>query len=184
MPSNSWQQLFLRQAAAGPTLTAAAAASMLIASSPAAGQNRDTIGANDLEYGSVIAVRAAGIISCVASTPGSATWDIRFGSTVVYSTGALALNPSGVTNAAWWLDLLLTLRSEGATTAATLVGGGMLVTSALTGGAVATGQSIALPNTVSSGFDSTVANVFDSYFTQTVATGSFTCNQYVAGTLD
>jgi hypothetical protein len=30
---------------------------------------------------------------------------------------------------------------------------------------------------VSSGFDSTVSNVIDSYFTQTVATGSMTCEQ-------
>lgn len=186
MSSNSWNQSLFTLQAAGPTLTAASAASMLVAASPLAGQNRFTIPANTFKVGDSLTVRAAGIISCAVTTPGTATLDLRFGSTVVFSSGALPLNTTAQTNVPWWLDIDLTIRSIGATTAATLWAQGILISPAtINAAAQATGPgpggNILPYNSVpaiSTGFDSTVANVFDSYFTQTVATGSFTCQMY------
>jgi hypothetical protein len=187
MSSNSWTQSLFTEQAAGPTLTAASAASMLVAASPAAGQNRFTLPANTFKVGDVLTIEATGIVSCAVTTPGTFRFDVRFGSTVVFDSTAIPLNIVAQTNIPWYVRIMLSIRSIGATTAATLWGTGILITPAsLNVAAQATGPgpggNILPYNSVpaiSSGFDSTIANVFDSFFTQTVATGSFTCEQYM-----
>jgi len=185
MSSNTWWQSLFTQQAAGPTLTAAAAASMLVAASPASGQNRVTLPAGLLKVGDTLNFKARGIISCVVTTPGTARFDIRFGGTVVFDTGALNLNIVAKTSVPWTLDVDLVVRSIGATTAATLWGQGTWVSEAVIASPANSAGGNGLLNVpvsslaVSSGFDSTVANVFDSFFTQTVATGSLTCEQAI-----
>src|ERR1700678_246801 len=102
MSSNSWRQSLFTQQAVGPTLTAAAAASMLIASSPAAGQNRFTIPANTFKVGDVLKITATGHMSCAVTTPGTFRFDVRFGSTVVFDTTAIPLNIVAQTTVPWW----------------------------------------------------------------------------------
>lgn len=183
MSSNSWVSALFTQHAAGPTLTAAAAASMLIASSPVAGQNRFTIPAGTFKEGDILKFVARGIISNVVTTPGTARYDLRLGSTVVFDTGALALNVVAKTNVPWTLDIDIVVRSIGATTAATFWGQGTFVSEAVIGSPLPSVGGNGILNVpvsslaVSTGFDSTVANVFDSFFTQTVATGSMTLQQ-------
>lgn len=187
MSSNSWHQSLFTEQAAGPTLTAASAASMLVAASPLAGQNRFTIPANTFKVGDVLMIDATGIISCAVTTPGTFRFDVRFGSTVVFDSTAIPLNIVAQTSIPWYVRIMLSIRSIGATTAATLWGTGYLITpTTINVAAQSTGPgpggNILPYNSVpaiSSGFDSTVANVFDSFFTQTVATGSFTCEQYM-----
>jgi hypothetical protein len=187
MSSNSWRQSLFTEQAAGPTLTAAAAASMLVAASPLAGQNRFTIPANTFKVGDVLRITATGILSCVVTTPGTFRFDVRFGSTVVFDSTAIPLNIVAQTSIPWWVDIMLSIRSIGATTAATLWGTGVLISpTTINVPAQATGPGPGgniLPYNsipaISTGFDSTIANVFDSFFTQTVATGSFTCEQYM-----
>ncbi|HXI39942.1 MAG TPA: hypothetical protein VNH83_08185 [Bryobacteraceae bacterium] len=188
MSSNSWNQALFTQHVPGPTLTAAAAASLLVAASPVAGQNRFTIPANTFKEGDSITVRAFGIVSCAVTTPGTFRIDLRFGSTVVFDTGAIPLNIVAQTNVPWWLDVDLSIQTIGAGTTATLYGQGILITPATINVAAQStgpgpGGNILPYNSVpaiSSGFDSTIANVFDSFFTQTVATGSFTCRSFRA----
>src|SRR5208337_127008 len=188
MSSNSWTQSLFTEQAAGPTLTAASAASMLVAGSPLAGQNRFTIPANTFKVGDVLTIEATGIVSCAVTTPGTFRFDVRFGAAgVVFDSGAIPLNIVAQTNIPWYVRIMLSIRSIGATTAATLWGTGILITPATI---AVTAQTVgpgpggnilpwnAVP-AISAGFDSTVANVFDSFFTQTVATGSFTCEQYM-----
>lgn len=186
MSGNSWYQTMFTQQAAGPALTAASsAASMLVAASPAAGQNRFTIPAGQLGVGTRLRFYASGLISCAASTPGTATFDLRFGSTVVFASGAMPLNVTGLTNASWELEVAATVRSIGATTAGTLwASGKWLSPASINTAAAATGPGPGgqlLPygsvQAISTGFDTTIANVFDSFFTQTVGTGSLTCEQ-------
>lgn len=185
MSGNSWWQVLFSQQAAGPSLTAAAAASMLIASSPVAGQNRYTIPAGLLQVGSRLRFTASGIISSVVTTPGSVTYDVRFGVIVMFSSGSMPLNIVAQTNVNWELEINMTIRSIGATNAATLWAAGKWLSGAsINTAAPATGPGPGgqlLPygsaQAISTGFDSTVANVFDSFFTQTVATGSMTCEQ-------
>jgi hypothetical protein len=70
------------------------------------------------------------------------------------------------------------------------MGIGQLTSEALIGGvASTTGDTTTLISSVAggpesapavgTGFDSTVANAFDFFFTQTVTTGSLTCHQFI-----
>lgn len=189
MSSNTWWNTLFTQQAAGPALTAAAAASMLIGSSPAAGQNRFTIPAGTFKVGDMLKFTARGIISCVVTTPGTARFDLRFGSTVVFDTGALNLNVVAKTSVPWTLDVDLVVRSIGVTSVSTLWGQGTFVSEAVVGAAANTAGGNGILNVpvsslaASTGFDSTVAQVFDSFFTQTVATGSMTVQQAILSLL-
>ena len=181
MSSNSWNQTLFTLQAAGPTLTAASAASMLVAAAPLAGQNRFTLPANMLKVGDKLSFSAHGIISNAITTPGTARYDIRFGSTVVFDSGALNLNIVAKTNVPWYLELELLVRSIGATTAATLWGQGCWQSEAVIASplpAVGGNGALNIPVSslaISTGFDSTVSNTFDCFFTQTLSTGSMTC---------
>lgn len=185
MSNNSWNQnLPFNNGAAGPTLTAAAAASMLVGSSAASGQQQFTLWANALKVGDQLRMRASGIISCAVTTPGTARIDLRFGSVVVFDTGALNLNIIAKTNVPWWLDVDLTILSIGKTTLATLWAQGVFASEAVIASPLPAAGGNGLLNVpvaslaASTGFDSTTSNVVDSFFTQTVATGSFTCRQF------
>ena len=180
MSNNSWWQTLITAQVAGPTLTAAAAASCL---PPAA---RFTFPANLFKIGDQLRVTAAGIISSVVTTPGTARFDIRVGSAVVFDSGgspAIALDTTAQTAVPWWLDILLTCRSIGSSTSATLIGQGTWSSVDLVGNSTnTTALTVAMPYSggvvVGSGFDSTVSNVIDMFFTQTVGTGSMTLQQY------
>lgn len=179
MSSNSWWQTLVTAQGDGPTLTAAAAASCL------PGQAKFTFPANLLKIGDEFRITASGRISCVVTTPGTARFDLRFGSTVVFDGLAMNLNTTAQTNVPWWLDFTLTCRSIGNSTAATLFGMGTWDSPAVVGSpAITAGGSggFVLPNTtaptVGNGFDSTVSNVIDMFFTQTVATGSLTLHKF------
>ncbi|MGH9640850.1 MAG: hypothetical protein ACRD3Q_00345 [Terriglobales bacterium] len=178
MSSNSWNQTLISAQIAGSALTAAAAASAL---PPAA---KFTFPANQLKIGDILHVRATGIISCVVTTPGTARFDLRFGSTVIFDSGAMNLNVIAKTNVPWWLEVLLTCRSIGAGTSATFWGQGQWQSEAVIGSPLPSAGgngSLNIPVSgvaISTGFDSTVSNVIDSFFTQTVATGSMTLEQF------
>jgi len=186
MSNNSWNSSLFVLPVAGPTLTAAAAASMLVASSPAANQMKPTIPAALLVPGMKFNVRASGIISSVVTTPGTARFDIRLGSNVIFDTGALALNVVAKTNVPWWLDVDLTVRVAGMGTLTQFWAQGMWASEAVIGSPlpsaggcgvlnVPTGSLALSPAT---GFDASTSYVLDSYFTQTVATGSMNCEQF------
>lgn len=166
MSSNSWSQVLTTAQLAGATLTAASAASMI----PAAA--RFTLPANVLQIGTTITVKAAGSLSCAATTPGTARFDLRLGTSVVFDSQAITLATAGFTNVPWWMEVLMTCRSIGNGTTATILGMGEWVCPAAANGNVALPFSGTIG--VGAGFDSTVSNTVDSFFTQTVATGSLT----------
>lgn len=179
MSSNSWWQTLITAQVDGPALTAAAAASCL------PGAAKFTFPASLLKIGDEFRVTASGRLSCVVTTPGTARFDVRFGSTVVFDSLAMNLNTTAQTNVPWWLDATLTCRSIGNSTSATLFGMGMFTSPAIVGApAITAGGSanFVLPNStapaVGSGFDSTVSNVIDLFFTQTVGTGSMTLHKF------
>lgn len=164
----------------GPALVAAAAASMLDASGKIVG-----IPANYWTLGKQWLVKAQGRISNVITTPGTARVDLRLGAagnTVVFDTGALILNQVAKVTVPWDLELMLTCRAIGA--AANLFGIGMFTSEAIVGSPLPSAGgngSLMVPvgtPSVGGNFDSTVANNLDAFFTQTVATGSFTCHMF------
>ena len=166
----------------GPTLTAASAATCLPVSA------KITFPPNSIQAGSVLRVTAKGRISCVVTTPGTARFDIRLGATVVFDSGAMNLNTTAQTTVPWWLDLEITCRTAGSSgnffgfsrfqsvavvgSAAVTAGGNGALISSVSGGP---GTAPAVGNSV----DLTASNTFDMFFTQTVATGSFTVHNFM-----
>lgn len=169
----------------GGVLTAAAAASALPA--PA----KFSIPAGYWYVGRMWRLRAMGRISCAVTTPGTARFDLRFGSTVVFDTLAMSLNTVVKTNVHWMLDVLLTCRAVGASTAANLMGQGTWESEAVLASPLPTaggsGQFLVPFNAapaVGGGFDSTSSQNVDLFFTQTVATGSMTLHQFLVEALN
>ncbi len=162
----------------GSTLTSAAAASCIPASAKA------PLRAHFFNApGKTLLIKARGRISCVVTTPGTARFDVRLGGTVVFDGLAVPLNIVAKTNTGWELEIMLTCRSIG--TAGTLMGWGRWCSQAgigAPGDAVGGAGAFQLPyNTapaVGNTFDTTVDNVLDLFFTQTVGTGSQTLHQY------
>ena len=167
MASYNWSQVLppLLQVP-GPTLTAAGGASMLVASTPIAGQQHFTWPANAFKTADILKFTARGYISTAATTPGSARFDLRFGTIVVFDTLPMALSASQ-TNALWTLDVDLSIRTLGAGTAATVYSHGTFSSPAVGGG-------LQVGGLVSNGFSTDVSFLIDSFFTQIVGTGSMT----------
>jgi len=120
------------------------------------------------------------------TTPGTARFDVGLGGVVAFDSLAIPLNIVAKTNVGWWLEILLTCRTIGQSTSATLMGQGFWTSEASIGApAAAAGApgSFILPYAVApavgTGFDSTSALALDLFFTQTVATGSMTLHQYL-----
>lgn len=183
MASGYWSPLAIASAD-GPTLTAAAAASCLPVTA------RFTFPPNSMAVGTALHVNAQGRISCVATTPGTARFDIRLGGVVVFDTGPMNLNIVAKTTLPWWFDIRMIVRSVGSATAATIFGFINFQSEAVIASPLGTaGGSGSLLSAVSggpesapaagAGFDSTISNTFDCFFTQTVATGSLTVHNFI-----
>lgn len=169
----------------GPTLTAAAAATALPVTA------KFTFPPNSITIPWAMRITAQGNISCVVTTPGTARFDVRLGGTVIFDTGALNLNTTAKTTVPWWLDCLICSRAIGSS--GNFFGFGNFISSAVIGSAAATaGGNGPLVSSVSGGpttapavggnVDLTAANAFDFFFTQTVATGSFTVHNFLMET--
>jgi len=164
----------------GPTLTVAATASALPT------YVLTTLPAGYWQIGRIWRLTAAGRVSFAVTTPGTFRLDLRMAAVTVFDTLALPGNIVAQTTVPWWMEILLTCRSVGSGTAATLFGQGYLASTAfLNTAAVATGPwagGIPVPyNTApvaGTGFDSTIANAIDFRFTQTVSTGSFNLHSF------
>lgn len=165
----------------GPSLTAAATASCLPTYVPT------SIPAGYWQIGRIWRITATGRISTVITTPGTARFDLRMGAVTVWDSLAIPLNIVARTNALWKLDVVLTCRSVGTGTSATLFGMGTWfsddnINVALPATGPGPGGAMVPFNTapvVGTGFDSTVANALDFRWTQTAATGSMTMHQFL-----
>jgi hypothetical protein len=174
------QPLIVQAITDGPTLTAAAAASCLPT------PNVITLPNNYWEAGKQWRVTLCGRMSSVITTPGTARFDIRIGGVIAWDSLAVLLDTvAGHTNMPFRLEVFLTCRTIGAGTASTLFGMGLLYYEGILGTPAASpkaGAVAMLPwNTapvVGTGFNNTLANSLDIFFTQTVATGSMTVHQY------
>jgi hypothetical protein len=106
------------------------------------------------------------------------------GTIVVFDTGALNLNIVAKTTVPWLWECWLTCRAVGASTSSNFMGISQFTSEAIIGAplpaAGGNGGLLAPVGTpaVGTGFDNTAANALDVFFTQTVATGSFTVHGY------
>jgi hypothetical protein len=134
--------------------------------------------------GQKLIIEAAGKISSASGTPGTFRPDVTLGGTIVFDGLAALLDSVAThTNVAWWLRIILTLRAVGSS--ANFMGHGMLTTEDLLGVPATAPKgclTAMLPwnsaPVVGANFDATAAQQLDLFFTQTVATGSCTLQQF------
>src|SRR5689334_25347623 len=94
---NTWNATLITQQAVGTALTNTTTATSLLN-----GQAKFTLPAQFLDViGSKLRVRASGRISTAASSPGTLTLDIRFGSVVVFNRGASGTLATSASNLTW-----------------------------------------------------------------------------------
>ena len=170
----------------GTAITAAARTSMTAGA--LSSSSRVTLQPNVLRTKDVLNLKATGRISSVITTPGTAQFDLAFGTSLglaVINTGAILLDSVAAhTNVGWILDLWGTVRTEG--NAANIFWQGTWTCEDILGVPATAPKSAAvalLPwNTapaVGANFDNTIAQPIDLNFTQTVATGSCQLHQYI-----
>lgn len=129
--------------------------------------------------GKALLVRASGRISTVVTTPGTLTLDVRLGSIVVFSSGAMTINTTAQSNVGWLYEAELVCRAIGASTSANLLGQGLFRSHAVIGSAAPTAGTAGahvLPYNAApaagNGFDSTASQTLDFYATWSVANAS------------
>lgn len=168
MSSNSWNQTLITAQSNGTALTSSTAATSILPASA-----KFTFPANLLQIGTALRVKASGRVSTAASTPGTLTFDVRFGSVVAFNGGASGTLATSASNVTWDLEALLTCRSIGDSTSATVLGTGRLITAALS----TTTPIMLLPTSspaAGTGFDSTSSFVIDLFATWSVSSASNT----------
>lgn len=172
---NTWNQTLITLQGNGTAIANTTTASSLLTSTGAGARwLKPANFFNNL--GAKLRVLAGGIISTVVTTPGNLQLFLRIGSVDVWSSGTFNLNTTAQTNTAWWLELDLDLRVQGA--AAQFRGIGRFSSRALVGSAaVASGGvgTIVLPDTGSSlgtAFDDTASNYVEPYLQFSVANAS------------
>lgn len=166
---NSWNQTLITQQAAGPALTNSTAQTSLLN-----GQAKFTMPAGFLTAaGAKLQMRAGGLMSTAASSPGTFAFTTMFGVIAVFSGGASGTLATSATNVTFVLDIHLTVRSVGSGTAATVEGTGVLTTVALSAATPIQLLPASSPG-AGTGFDSTVSFVVDLQGTWSVASSSNT----------
>lgn len=186
MSYQGWQELISVGHVDGPALTTAAAASCITPNA------KITLNNNFFRIGTVLRITASGRISSLITTPGTARFDVRIGGVIAFDSLAILLDTVAAhTNVGWDLEIKLTCRSIGNGTGTTLFGQGRWTCEDILGTPAAAPKgslSAMLPwnsaPAVGTGFDNTLANALDLFFTQTVATGSMTVHQYLVESLN
>lgn len=191
MALSTWRETLISHRGDGTALTAAARASLMQGAS--ATRAKYTFPPNFFEPNKAIRIAASGRISNVITTPGTARFDVSLGGSVIaFDSLAINLNAVAKTNVHWALDLVLICQASGGGTTATLFPSTCYFESeALIGSPLPTlggSGGVLLPyNTapvVGAGFDSTVSQTCELFFTQTVATGSVQLHTYLLEALN
>jgi len=186
MGSNSWWQQVVNVIADGTAIASSTSQTSLLTGSPGASPGVWTMPANTLQPGTEILIRAAGRMSTVVTTPGTATFTVKIGSVNAMVSQAMALNTTAQTSQTWILEIHATARQVGNSTNTQLMWTGKFVSRAVVGSGAAgsTGVGILLipeaAPAVSTGFDSTAANAIDLQYTWSVnsASNSIQLQQY------
>jgi len=176
-----WNQVLIATSTDGTALTNTTTATDLL---PAASVL--TYPANALYVGKQLRVRATGRISTVVTSPGTLTLDLRMGTTVIWTGGAMSLNIVAKTNVSWLLDLILTCRAVGATTTTTFLGVGAWESEAVIGSPLPTvggSGGLLLPASapaVGTGIDATASQAIHMFGTWSTASASnsIQCHQF------
>jgi hypothetical protein len=164
MSSQNWVQTIITAQAAGAALSNSAVAASILPS-----QAKFTLPTNTIDViGKMLRIKAQCDVSNIVTTPGTLTLDIRFGGTVVFTSGAIQLNTTANTTLPVSYEIILTARSVGS--AATLMGQGWAMGVPLgTGAAVGVVPLPATAPAVGTSFDSTAVQQIDHFATFSIA---------------
>lgn len=192
MKTTTLEELSATMTADGPALTNSTVRTSIL--DPSA---KIVIPANFWEVGKQLELNATGRISNVVTTPGTLTLDLDFlnptpAHVIVATSQAMGLNVVAKTNVTWSLYLLLTCKTVGAGTAATLMFTGNWMSESVVGSPLPSAGgsgALSIPASapaVGTGFDSTVAQTLDMFATFSVntATTSIQCHQFSLLTLN
>ena len=166
-----WSQTLISANASSAAVTANSATDLV--------PNWDyTFPANFFTIGTKIRIHASGIMT-ISATPGTETFAVEMGSSVVHATfGAITLVASASTQK-WWLDIDLECRAVGASTATTFVATALFLTATAL---LATPPFQVLPLTgaiaAGTGVDGTATQKMSLYGTFSVTGDSVTVEQY------
>lgn len=173
MSNQAWVEPFNVVAVDGTALTASVTATSIL---PAGSKFTLPSTFFDSVNGKTLRVRASGRITTVVTTPGTLTLELRFGSVVVFASGAMTLNIVAQTNVNWIYEAELVIRTVGASTSATILGQGEFKSHAVIGSPAPTaggaGTHMLPYNTApvaGTGFDSTAAQTVDLYATWSIS---------------
>lgn len=127
-----------------------------------------TLAANFFSVGRVLTIEGVAGLSNIVTTPGTLTLQVMIGSVIAFTSGAIQMSTTAHTLLPLWFRIMLTCRSVGNGTGATLIGQARVEGQGVveTSGAdnVSTVGVVLAPQTapaVGTGFDSTVANTLD-----------------------
>lgn len=129
-----------------------------------------TLPSNLFLVGTRLRIRASGRISNIVTTPGTLTFEVKFGSTVVMSSGALVLNTTAKTNVSWLINWMATCRAIGAL--ANLMHVGVFMSESVVSSPSGTMGSHAMPASapaVGTNFDSGASQTVDLFATWSIA---------------
>jgi hypothetical protein len=166
MPAQTWTETLLSGSTDGPALTNSVTETSIAPANTKAALAAQTFDRVASQFRLIV----TGRISTVVTSPGTLTFRLKLGPTanINVATGpAFALNVVAKTNVPWWLEWLLTVRTSGSGTTATLMNVGTWTSEAVIGSPLPSAGgsgSLFIPAAtpaVGTGFDSTVANTFD-----------------------
>lgn len=184
MPNQGWGQALISSTADGSALASSTTATSLLP-----GAAKFQLPANFLTVGSALRVTAFGRVSNIVTTPGTLTLDVRFGGVVVFNGAAMPLNTTAKTNVSWWLQAILTCRTIGTATTATMFGGGRWVSESANSAVAGTAGTVMMPASApaaGTGFDSTATQVVDLFGTWSIsnAGNSIQVHEYLLESLN
>lgn len=175
MSLQSWGETLISAQGDGTAVTGTAAGTLLPTAAKA------VLPANYFAIGRVLRANLWGRISNIVTTPGTLTLDFRLNNGVVFTSGAIPLNVVAKTNVSWRTILMLTCRSIGSGSVATLMGQGDFTSESVVSSVAGTANDVMLPASapaVGTGFDSTAAQVCDMQATFSLTGNSIQLHQY------
>lgn len=171
MSKQTWVETLITAPAAGPQLSNTVTATSLLPTT-----SKFVLPANFFEPGRQLVIEASGNLSCVVTTPGSLTMDVRLNSVIAFTSSAMNLNVVAKSTVPWWMSLTLTCLTAGSGTTATLIGTGQFTSEALVGAPLPTvggSATLLMPVTIpiaGTGFDSSTSQILDVFGKFSVAT--------------
>jgi hypothetical protein len=187
MSLQSWQETLVSAQGDGAQILDSSTAVSIIP--PAA---KITLPNNWFQIGRSLRLTLAGRLSNVITTPGTLTLDFRLLAVIAFTTQAIPLNIVAKVGLPWFMQVILTCRSIGASTSAALMAQGFFCSEGYVGAplpAVGGAGMVLVPNTapaVGTGFDSTAANTVDIFgkFSVTTDPTALTLHQYLLEALN